>query len=89
MQNFKHPELGEIRVLEIDGAPWFVGKDIAVALGYGNPRDALAKHVDKEDKSSSQIPTSSGTQKMTVINENGFYSLAFSSKLPNAKKVKN
>lgn len=85
---FNAPEFGEIRTLEADGAPWFVGRDVALALGYSNTRDALAKHVDPEDKGGAQIATPSGEQTMTIINESGLYSLIFSSKLPVAKQFK-
>ena len=89
LQVFANPQFGQIRAVEeIDGEPWFVGKDVAEALGYSNPRDALAKHVDGEDKGVSQIATPSGIQEMTIINESGLYSLIFSSKLPNARAFK-
>lgn len=88
LQIFNNPEFGEIRAIEIDGEPWFVGKDVATALGYSNPRDALAKHVDSEDKRVSQIATPSGVQEMTIINQSGLYSLVLSSKLPDAKKFR-
>lgn len=65
-----------------------VGKDVAQVLGYSNTKDALSRHVDCEDKRGSQIPTPSGTQEMTIINENGLYSLVLSSKLPTAKKFR-
>ncbi len=85
---FEHSEFGKIRTVEIDGQPWLVGKDVARALGYANTKDALAKHVDQEDKRGAQIATPSGEQNMTVINESGLYSLVLSSKLPGAKKFK-
>ncbi len=72
----------------IDGVIYFVGQDVAEAIGYTNPRDALAKHVDDEDKLGSQIATSGQRREMTVINESGLYSLILSSKLPDAKKFK-
>ena len=81
---FSSPEFGQIRTVEIGGEPWLVGKDVAKALGYSNTKDALAKHVDPEDKGGSQIATPSGTQEMTGINEFGLYSLVLSSKLPGA-----
>lgn len=74
----------DVRTKMIEGEPWFVGKDIATILGYKNVRDALAKHVDPDDKGGSQIATPSGIQTMTVINESGLYSLILSSKQPNA-----
>ena len=88
MQIFENNEFGSIRTLEIDGEPWFVGKDIAVILGYSNPRDALAKHVDDEDKGVAKCDTPGGVQDLTVINESGLYSLVLSSKLSTAKKFK-
>lgn len=88
LQIFKNPEFGKIRAIEIGGEPWFVGKDVARALGYSNTKDALGRHVDDEDRRGSRIPTPSGTQEMTIINESGVYSLIFSSKLPGAKKFK-
>ncbi len=88
LQVFENPEFGSIRTVEIDGEPWLVGKDVAVALGYSNPRKALADHVDKEDKGVTKCDTPSGPQQMTIINESGLYSLILSSKLPGAKKFK-
>lgn len=88
LQVFNNPEFGKIRAIEIDGEPWLVGKDVARALGYSNTKDALAKHVDPEDRRGSRIATPSGTQEMTVINESGLYSLIFSSRLPDAKRFK-
>lgn len=85
---FNNPEFGEIRAVEIDGEPWFVGKDMAEALGYSNPRDALANHVDEEDKATVAIHDGSQNRNMTIINESGVYSLIFSSKLESAKKFK-
>lgn len=88
LQIFNNPEFGEIRTVDVDGEPWFVGKDVAKALGYSNTKDALAKRVDNEDKRGSQIATPSGPQEMIIINESGLYSLIFSSKLPKAKEFK-
>ena len=88
IQIFNNTEFGEIRTMEINGEPWFVGKDIAAALGYSNPRDALSKHVDSDDKGVANCDTPSGTQKMTIINESGMYSLILSSKLEGAKRFK-
>ena len=78
----------EVRTIEIDGEVWFVGKDIADILGYVNTNDALIKHVDDDDKLTSQIATSGQRRDMIVINESGVYSLIFSSKLPTAKEFK-
>lgn len=88
LQIFQNPEFGEIRTIECDGEPWFVGKDVAAALGYSNPRKALADHVDDEDKGVTKRDTLGGTQEMTIINESGLYSLVLSSKLPTAKAFK-
>lgn len=86
---FDNEEFGTIRTVIIDGEPWFVGKDVAEALGYTNPRDALSKHVDDEDKKTVAIRDGiRGNPNVTVINESGVYSLILSSKLPNAKKFK-
>lgn len=87
LQIFNNPEFGEIRAIEIDGEPWFVGKDVAAALGYSNTKDAISRHVDDEDKRGSRITTPSGEQTMTIINESGVYSLVLSSKLPGAKTL--
>jgi len=88
LQIFKNPEFGEIRTIEKDGEPWFVGKDVAAALGYEKPTDAVRKHVDVEDRGISKMETPSGAQETTIINESGLYSLVLSSKLPTAKKFK-
>lgn len=88
LQIFNNPDFGDIRIVERNGEPWFVGKDIAQALGYRNTKDALARHVDDEDKGGSQITTPSGAQEMTIINESGVYSLIFSSKLEKAQQFK-
>ena len=80
MQNFKHPQLGEIRVLEIDGAPWFVGKDIAAALEYGDTDKALRNRVEEADKLTRPIDGSGQNRNMILVNERGMYSLAFSSR---------
>lgn len=86
---FSNPDFGEVRTLSIDGEPWFVGKDVADILGYTNPRDALAKHVDDEDKNTVAICDGTpGNPNTTVISESGLYSLVLSSKLPTAKKFK-
>ena len=87
---FKHEEFGEIRTLNIDGEPWFVGKDIAVALGYSAPRNAIQAHVDNEDKTTALIQCTGSEYKSNavIINESGLYSLILSSKLPSAKKFK-
>lgn len=88
LQIFNSPEFGAIRTIEKDGEPWFVGKDVAVALGYEKPTDAVRKHIDVEDRGISKMETPSGAQETTIINESGLYSLVLSSKLPTAKKFK-
>lgn len=85
---FNNDEFGRIRAVEQNGEPWFVGKDVAEALGYSNARDAISKHIDVEDKGVAKCDTPSGAQDMTIINESGLYSLVMSSKLPTAKKFK-
>lgn len=88
LQIFNDPEFGQIRTIELDGEPWLVGKDVAAALGYSNTKDALARHVDPEDKRGSRFTTPSGEQELTIINESGLYSLVLSSKLPGARKFR-
>lgn len=92
LQQFTNQQFGDIRALSIEGEPWFVGKDVALALGYTNPRKALADHVDAEDKLQNDGVTirdpMGRDQKPTVINESGLYSLVLSSKLPSAKAFK-
>lgn len=91
LQIFNNTEFGEVRTTVIDGEPWFVGKDIAAALGYGAGKslaNAVANHVDDEDKGVTEMMTPGGKQMMTVINESGVYSLVFGSKLPSAKAFK-
>ena len=85
---FKHEEFGEIRTLNTDGEPWFVGKDVALTLGYTNPTKALNDHVDKEDMSFNETLKLSRQSGAWLINESGLYSLILSSKLPSAKKFK-
>lgn len=85
---FNNEEFGDIRSILIDNEPWFVGKDVATALGYKKPTDAVRKKVDCEDRGISKMETPSGTQDMTIINESGLYSLILSSKLPSAKRFK-
>ena len=89
LQVFNNSEFGELRTVTIDGEPWFVGKDVATALGYNNSRDAIAKHVDAEDLNTVAIRDGiKGNPNMTIINESGLYSLILSSKLPTAKRFK-
>lgn len=91
IQIFNNPDFGDIRTVEIDGEVWFVGKDIAEALGYGKGKslnNAVANHVDDEDKGVTEMETPGGIQKMVIINESGMYALILSSKLESAKKFK-
>lgn len=85
LQTFNNDEFGNIRILTIDNEPWFVGKDIAFALGYNDTDQAIRKHVEKEDKLTRQIDGVGQKRNITVINESGMYALIFGSKLPNAK----
>lgn len=85
---FENKEFGEIRTVNIDGEPWFVGVDIATALGYSNTRDAIAKHIDNEDKATVAIHDGRQKRNITAINESGLYSLILSSELPSAKAFK-
>lgn len=81
-------ENSEIRTVEKNGEPWFVGKDVAAVLGYAKPENAIARHVDDEDKSTTPFQGTAYETRATIINESGLYSLILSSKLPNAKKFK-
>ena len=85
---FENEEFGSVRTMEINGEPWFVGKDVAEILGYADTFGALKKHVDEEDKQNCQNSSFESPRGLTVINESGLYSLILSSKLPNAKKFK-
>lgn len=88
LQIFSNPEFGQVRTVEIDGQPWLVGADVATALGYKNPRKALADHIDPEDKGVTKRDTPGGEQEILIINESGLYSLILSSKMPKAKAFK-
>lgn len=91
LQIFSNSEFGNIRTVTMDGEPWFVGKDIAEALGYGKGKssnNAVAIHVDEEDKGVTEMMTPGGKQNLIIINESGLYSLILSSKLPSAKRFK-
>ena len=97
LTTFTNPEFGQVRTVEIDGTPWLVGKDVAVALGYKNPGKAIIAHVDEEDKRLEMLPQETDSQngnvpigqtKTAIINESGLYSLILSSKLPSAKAFK-
>lgn len=85
---FDNAEFGAVRTVLVDGEPWLVGKDVALALGYAEPRSAISKKVDSEDKGVAEMETPSGKQEMTIINESGLYSLVMSSKLESAKRFK-
>lgn len=85
---FNNDEFGEVRITTIDNEPYFVGKDIAVALGYKDTSDALKRHVDDEDKLTRCFTDSGQSRQMIIINESGLYSLTLSSKLKSAKKFK-
>lgn len=86
---FKNEEFGEIRTVQLNNETYFVGKDIAEALGYAKARNAITTHVADEDKKDAPIQGNlGGTQNMTVINESGLYALIFGSKLESAKRFK-
>ena len=87
LQIFKNQEFGTIRAAEINGEPFFVGKDVAEALGYTNPQKAIRDHVDQEDKTLNESFTVNGTMAV-LISESGVYSLVFGSQLPKAKEFK-
>ena len=84
---FESPDFGKVRTMEINGEPYFVGKDVAEILGYTNPQKAIRDHVDDEDKTVNELFTVNGTM-ASLINESGLYSLILSSKLPKAKEFK-
>ena len=88
IQIFNNEEFGQIRTVEIDGEPWFVGKDVASALGYKDTADALKTHVDVDDKLTRQFADSGQNRQMFIINESGMYSLILGSRLDSAKKFK-
>lgn len=87
---WKSPEWGTLRSVEISGEPWLVGIDVAQALGYAKPRNAIAAHVDDDDKTTALIQGAGSNYKSTamLINESGLYSLVLSSKLPTAKEFR-
>lgn len=87
---FNNKEFGKIRTVTIDNEPWFVGKDVATALGYAKPENAISSHVSKEDKTSTLIQGSGSNykSKAIIINESGLYALIFGSKLESAKEFK-
>ena len=85
---FENEEFGKVRTIIIGNEPYFVGKDVAEALGFTNSRDAIATHVFEDDKGVEKIDTLGGKQNMTVINESGLYALVFGSRLESAKRFK-
>lgn len=85
---FNNADFGDVRTVEKDGNIWFVGKDVAEALGYARTADAVKAHIDADDKGVCVLPTPGGRQETTIINESGLYSLVLSSKLPSAKAFK-
>lgn len=85
---FNNPDFGEIRSMPVKGEPWFVGKDVAAALGYNDTDQAIRKHVETDDKLTRKFDGSGKTRNMTIINESGLYSLILGSKLPSAKAFK-
>lgn len=92
-QLFNNPEFGDLRCIEKDGEPWFVGKDVAAALGYADTAKAIRAHVDAEDKQIIKVDEMATLDVksnfgMTIINESGLYSLIFGSKLEKAKRFK-
>lgn len=89
LQIFNSEEFGDIRTVTINNEPWFVGKDVAEALGYAKARNAIASHVEQDDKKDAPIQGDlGGVQQMTIINESGLYALIFGSKLESAKRFK-
>ena len=85
---YENPTFGQVRTIEIDNEPWFVGKDVAEALGYSDTDKAIRNHVEEEDKLTRRFGGSGQNRNMTIINESGLYSLILSSKLPGAKEFK-
>ena len=95
LQTFQHEQFGNLRIMDEDGVVWFIGKDVAQALGYNNQSKAIQQHVDEEDKKKIDIRASQNgrvennlVSRAWLINESGLYSLILSSKLPAAKSFK-
>lgn len=90
LQFFNNPEFGQLRIIVKNNETWFIGRDVAIALGYAKPENAISTHVDEEDKTTTLIQGNGSNykSKTTIINESGLYSLVLSSKLPTAKKFK-
>lgn len=88
---FNSPDFGQIRTIQQNGEPWFVGKDVADILGYSNSSKAIPQHVDEEDRQKQNLPTAQNGKLVAaswLINESGLYSLILSSKMPKAKEFK-
>ena len=81
-------QFGKVRAMNLNGEPWFVGKDVADCLGYAAARNAIATHVDNEDKLTHKISASGQNREMTMVNESGVYALVLASKLPSAVKFR-
>lgn len=89
IQIFNNEQFGQVRVIDIDGEGWLVGKDVAIAVGYNRPSEAIRQHCDEDDTLKHRIMDGLGrNQETLLINESGLYSLIMSSKLPQAKKFK-
>ena len=88
LQVFSNDLFGTVRTTVVDGEPYFVGKDVAIALGYSDTSDAIKRHVETEDKLTRRFADSGQNRTMYIINESGLYSLIFGSKLPSAKQFK-
>lgn len=88
LQIFNSPEFGSVRILEVNGEPFFVGKDVADGLGYQNGSRDINRHVDEDDRHKAMIFDGNQDKETILINESGFYSLVLSSKMPKAKKYK-
>lgn len=88
LQIFENSEFGQVRTVSQNGEVWFVGKDVAAALGYSNPQKAVRTHVFSEDRGVNEMDTPSGRQQLVIINESGVYALIFGSKLESAKRFK-
>lgn len=88
LQIFNSPEFGQVRIVQQNGEPWFIGKDVAEILGYSNTPKAIRDHVDDEDKLTERIVLSGQNREVAIINESGLYSLILSSKMPKAKEFK-
>ena len=88
LQIFNSPDFGQIRTIQQNGEPWFVGKDVADILGYQNGSRDVNRHVDEDDRQNYQNGTFESNRGLTIINESGLYSLILSSKMPKAKEFK-